>query len=138
MAVMTFDAPVSIRRVPGTVRSRPEALARPARQPGPARPVARPLARPRLTARGRRLVGLVLLLGAAAGVLPALRPAVAGPVNPPPARFTVVAGGDTLWDIALRAAPGTDPRRTVAEIERLNELTSSAVRPGQRLRLPAS
>lgn len=49
-----------------------------------------------------------------------------------------VAAGDTLWDLAAGVtAPGEDVRSTVDRIEDLNGLTSSALRPGQVLLLPA-
>ncbi len=50
----------------------------------------------------------------------------------------VVRPGDTLWGIAGRAEPGTDPRPTVRRILELNGLPDDAiVQPGQRLRVPA-
>jgi LysM repeat protein len=50
---------------------------------------------------------------------------------------TVVVGpGDTLWDIARQAAPGVDPRVTVARIVELNALDGSVIRQGQELLLP--
>lgn len=48
-----------------------------------------------------------------------------------------VAPGDTLWDIASRRYPGTDVRRKVVEIQRLNGLEGATIRPGQRLKVPA-
>lgn len=49
-----------------------------------------------------------------------------------------VAAGDTLWDLAAEVtAPGEDVRATIDRIEDLNGLTSSALRPGQLLLLPA-
>lgn len=47
-----------------------------------------------------------------------------------------VAPGDTLWDIASRRYPGTDLRKKVFDIERLNGLRSPAIEPGQQLRVP--
>ncbi|KAB2346387.1 LysM peptidoglycan-binding domain-containing protein [Actinomadura rudentiformis] len=49
----------------------------------------------------------------------------------------VVEPGETLWDIAARHAPDSDPRRTVDRIIDLNSLSSPVVQPGQQLRLPA-
>jgi hypothetical protein len=49
----------------------------------------------------------------------------------------VVERGDTLWDIASRMAPGSDPRPIVDQIKQLNGLDDSRLSVGQRLRLPA-
>jgi LysM repeat protein len=57
---------------------------------------------------------------------------------PPPARTVVVEPGETLWDIASAADPGTDPRVVVERIIDLNGLAGDpTVQPGQELRLPA-
>ena len=50
----------------------------------------------------------------------------------------VVEQGDTLWRVAVRAVPDTDPRRTVDEIMELNGLESSLITPGQSLLVPVS
>lgn len=49
---------------------------------------------------------------------------------------TVVRPGDTLWSIALRAAPGRDPFVTINEIRQLNDIDDYTVHPGQTLVLP--
>lgn len=48
----------------------------------------------------------------------------------------VVRRGDTLWDIARRVNPGTDPRKTIYEIKKLNQLDSVNLQPGQILLIP--
>jgi nucleoid-associated protein YgaU len=49
----------------------------------------------------------------------------------------VVRSGDTLWDIAVAAAPaGSDVRDAVEDIKRINGLTSSLIMPGQVLIVP--
>jgi LysM repeat protein len=56
----------------------------------------------------------------------------------PPAQQTVVVQrGDTIWSLASRHYPDSDPRARVDQIERLNHLDGPDVRPGQRLQLPA-
>ncbi|WP_395963210.1 LysM peptidoglycan-binding domain-containing protein [Actinomadura sp. 6N118] len=56
----------------------------------------------------------------------------------PAHRQTVtVEPGETLWDIAARHAPESDPRRTVDRIIDVNSLSGPVVQPGQQLRLPA-
>ncbi len=100
-----------------------------AAEPRPAAPV-------RLTRRGRVVLVLLALgllflafgLGRATG-------ADAGATVPLTRRTVVVQPGETLWQIARRAAPGADPRVTVGRIQRLNDLRDT-VQPGQRLTLP--
>lgn len=88
----------------------------------------------RLTRRGRVVVVLaavLALLGLGAGG----RAAFAGG-HGSAAPTVVVAPGDTLWDIAVRAEPRADPRRVVARIVEINGLPDVIVEPGERLELP--
>lgn len=57
----------------------------------------------------------------------------------PPARTAtyVVRPGDTLWSIAVRVSPGSDPRRVVDQIARANHVDATGLVPGQALLLPA-
>ena len=93
----------------------------------------------RLTRRGRLAVLVLLLLAAfAAGTLLGARSAAVplGP-EPEPTRMVTVQPGQTLWDIASRAAPGTDLREVVEEIVRVNSLSSAGdLQIGQRLSVP--
>jgi hypothetical protein len=107
-----------------------------------ARPAAARSPRPapaRLTRRGRLLVTVVLLVVAvgAAVLLGGGAPALAGTDRPTVthARVTVLPG-QTLWQIAERAAPGSDPRETVQRILDLNGLQTSQVEAGTALLLP--
>jgi hypothetical protein len=54
-----------------------------------------------------------------------------------PAASVVVQPGDTLWSIATRVAPRTDPRVTVQRIIDRNGLPDAAVEAGQVLVLPS-
>lgn len=47
-----------------------------------------------------------------------------------------VEKGDTLWAIARRHYPNTDPRRPITEIQKLNSLKTSQIYAGQTLYLP--
>jgi LysM repeat protein len=47
-----------------------------------------------------------------------------------------VAPGDTLWSIAERVAPNTDPRAEVAALQKRNGLTGVDLVPGEVLRIP--
>jgi LysM repeat protein len=48
-----------------------------------------------------------------------------------------VQPGETLWSIAQRVAPGSDPRDTVARIVAMNDLSDSSVVAGQQIFVPA-
>jgi LysM domain len=88
----------------------------------------------RLTRRGVVvLAGVTALIALALLVLArASAPHDAGSVRP--ASSVTVQAGDTLWSIASVVAPTRDPREVVAELMRLNRLTSSDVAAGQQLR----
>ena len=91
----------------------------------------------RLTRRGRAVVlGLLVLVAslASAVLFTTASRAEEVPAGPPPT--IVVRPGDTLWDIAARELPAGDGQRAVAELRRLNGLSSSVVRPGDVLILP--
>jgi LysM domain len=97
----------------------------------------------RLTRRGRVvLVALAAALILAAGVLLAAAGAQAANGGAAPAvaergmtRVTVMPG-QTLWSIAMRAAPASDPRVVVQRIVDDNALRSTAIQPGERLWVP--
>jgi LysM repeat protein len=109
-----------------------------------ARPAARPSVGPatgvRLTIRGRRVVAAVSALALMAAVFVtviAVRAALTRPLVPASAPAAVtVHPGDTLWSIAQRIAPQSDPRAVVAALRGSNHLPSSTVRVGQHLRVP--
>ena len=107
----------------GTTLERPAAPARPA---------------VRLTRRGRLLVTLTLLLVAvaAAVLLTGGASALAGTDRPVTHEQVTVLPGQTLWEIAQRAAPAADPRDTVQAILDLNGLQTSQVQAGTALLLP--
>jgi hypothetical protein len=98
-------------------------------------PVTR--SRLRLTRRGRVVLMVLPTLLALSGVLLASAPGVAeASPRVEPARTVVVGTGDSLWTIAERVAPHTDPRLTVAALERANGLTDGRVAAGATLVLP--
>ena len=133
MSTMTVSA--------GLVR-RPRAARRPtASATLPVGPVVPARRAAHLTRRGRLLVTALtlLLLVAAAVVLTGGMPATAGTDRPTAvtAQRVTVAPGETLWQIAERVAPGTDPRETVARILDLNGLQTAQVQVGTALLLPS-
>ena len=91
----------------------------------------------RLSARGRRLIVAVAILGAGALGMVGGRAVAA---TEEPAQRTVeviVAPGESLWTMAQRvAAPGEDLRDVVREIQRLNQMESVDLRSGDALLLP--
>jgi len=48
----------------------------------------------------------------------------------------VVQPGDTLWTLAETVDTSGDPRGVVADIKAANQLSSSAIQPGQVLSIP--
>lgn len=119
MTAMTFDTPL-----------------RPSRSASPVLVSAAPRRSVRLTRRGR----LLLLLAFATLLLVAFSlgrtSADAGSAPAVPRPVTVVQPGETLWAIARRVAPGTDPRATIARLTDLNDLGARPIVAGQRLLLP--
>jgi LysM repeat protein len=95
----------------------------------------------RLTRRGRFLLrGLVVLaalLVTAVTVLALARPALAADPSGSGPAVHVVQPGESLWEVARVVAPAADPRDTVLQIADLNDLSSSAVTPGQELVVPS-
>jgi nucleoid-associated protein YgaU len=92
----------------------------------------------RLTARGRRLVAvLVLALGVA---MVTLGDAVLGGdedgLELMGTTSVVVERGDTLWSIARSVAGDRDVREVIDGIQGLNRLDGAEITPGQILRLP--
>ncbi|MFM1992571.1 MAG: hypothetical protein RL600_399 [Actinomycetota bacterium] len=50
--------------------------------------------------------------------------------------YITVSAGQTLWDLAEQVAPNTDPQDWMQDVVNLNGLTSTDLKPGQRLALP--
>ena len=61
-----------------------------------------------------------------------------GAEQPVVQRAIVVEPGDTVWAIAVRAAPGRDPRPLADAIERANAVDPGRLVPGQVLVVPAA
>jgi hypothetical protein len=55
-----------------------------------------------------------------------------------PQRMAVVrvGAGETIWDVAARVAPQSDPRAVVDRIRKLNGLADTEVAPDQQLQVP--
>jgi LysM repeat protein len=87
----------------------------------------------RLTRRGRAVVVMVVLALMVLGgfLLGQSSSQAAGH----PAKVTVEAG-ETLWSVASRVAPNSDPRVEVAKIQAFNHLVTPSVEAGQQLLVP--
>ena len=100
----------------------------------------------RLTRRGRRVVWAFAVLLLVAVLTPVLLALASGAQAanhglPPSAvqasmRHIVVKPGQSLWSIALSAAPQADPRTVIQQIMEFNALGSQVVVPGESLWVP--
>lgn len=50
--------------------------------------------------------------------------------------YVTVKAGDSLWGLAERHAPQSDPREWVSKVAQLNNLSDSGLQAGQRLAIP--
>jgi Tfp pilus assembly protein FimV len=92
----------------------------------------------RTRVRRRRLVVLFAAIGLV-GVLsgPVAHAVGVGGTPPASARRTyVVRSGDTLWSIATRFEPSTDPRVVIDAITSANSVDPGALVPGRQLSIP--
>ena len=89
----------------------------------------------RTRVRRRLAVTLVVASIGAAWAVPAARALGSGSEPVSSSRY-VVRPGDTLWSIAERVSPGTDPRPVVDAIASANGVDPGLLVPGQTLVLP--
>jgi hypothetical protein len=101
------------------------------------RPEVRRPGRLRLTRRGRVVVVLValvlLVLGFSVGRVSSQ---AAGNARGHAVHTVTVRAGETLWQIARRVSPQSDPRVVVWQLEQVNHLSDGRVLAGQQLVLP--
>jgi hypothetical protein len=88
----------------------------------------------RLTRRGVAVVAAAVLAVGVAVIWVAWLSAPVAPAAVRPVGNVVVSSGDSLWSIALRVAPGRDPRAEVDTLMRLNHLGNTDLAVGQVLR----
>ena len=50
--------------------------------------------------------------------------------------YVTISSGQTLWALAEQLAPNADPQDWMQEVVNINGLTSTDLKPGQRLALP--
>ena len=145
MSTIAITAPLSRPRRSSAALTRPTSVQTPlavrSRQHsaavGPAMP-ARTSAPLQLTARGRAVLLLLLLVVALVGSLATGAVSLAGTsMTAVPVRYVTVEAGQNLWAIAAEVAPNVDRRETIAQIRELNALASSALQAGQQIAVPA-
>jgi LysM repeat protein len=54
-----------------------------------------------------------------------------------PLTVVTVSSGETLWQLAGKIAPNSDPRDVISDVMNVNQLTSSDLYPGEQLKVPA-
>lgn len=95
----------------------------------------------RLTRRGRAVLGTLAALPLIFGLAVfgfSNSPASAGDASTSTGQlsYVTVANGESLWSIAESVAPSRDPRDVVADIVKLNGLSSANVPAGTSIALP--
>ncbi|GAA3596475.1 hypothetical protein GCM10022198_20450 [Klugiella xanthotipulae] len=94
----------------------------------------------RLTNRGRvvlvGVIALLLTLVALSGILFMSGSAIASSAPSQGLTYITVNSGDSLWGLAQRLAPSSDPRDVISDILSLNRLDSSDLEAGQELAIP--
>jgi hypothetical protein len=81
----------------------------------------------------RRLFGISAVLIVVAILMLGFTPASPGASRP---HHYTVRSGDTLWAIAARNYPNSDPRDAVYQIEQANHLGPAGLVAGERILLP--
>jgi hypothetical protein len=91
-----------------------------------------------MTRRGRMVISTVVASAViAVGLLFAGPGAQAGGEAGTDAPVYTVLAGETLWSIATELAPRQDPRITIDQLMRANNLRTAEIRPGDVLLLPS-
>jgi LysM repeat protein len=91
-----------------------------------------------ITRRGRMVISSVIAAGViAVGLLVASPGAQAGAEASDTTPVYTVLAGETLWSIAQELAPAQDPRVTIEQLMRTNNLRTAAIAPGDVLLLPS-
>ena len=124
---------------PPAVRTRPRPAHRTPLPPAPVPPAPAPPAAARLPApRTGRMVALLATVAVTFGVVAGLSRLgqSADPAIPERTAVIRVGAGETVWDVAARVAPRSDPRAVVERIRQLNGLTAAEVVPDQQLQVP--
>jgi len=89
-----------------------------------------------LTTRGRRLLALLALIPLVITMALSGQHQASATGTAPTSRQVVVHSGESLWDIAVRVDPKSDPRQTMWDIKLLNHMSDSRLDAGQALIVP--
>jgi hypothetical protein len=97
----------------------------------------------RITRRGRLVlttlvVGPLVAIGAIAGINATSAVATSADSAVVEFDYLTINAGESLWQVAERIAPASDPRDVIADIVSLNQMRTSSVEAGQRLAIPAA
>jgi hypothetical protein len=87
---------------------------------------------------GVALVAASAVVVVALGVLARVAEPASAPVRPPAPVVVTAGAGETVWDVAVRVAPGRPGAEVAAVAERIvadNALRSVRLEPGQVLRV---
>ncbi|RUQ87881.1 LysM peptidoglycan-binding domain-containing protein [Labedella gwakjiensis] len=100
-------------------------------------------ARLRITRRGRLVltslvVGPLVAVGVIAGVSATSAIATSSSSAVVEFDYLTINSGESLWQVAERIAPASDPRDVIADIVSLNQMSTSSVEPGQRIAIPTA
>jgi len=103
------------------------------------RPARSARSRLRLTPRGRAVLLFLIGMPIALWLLVAQLNggAATGSLEGGSVQIVMVEPGESLWSIAERVAPGSDPRDVIDAIVAFNHLGSADVMAGQQLGVPA-
>ncbi|HWK21179.1 MAG TPA: LysM peptidoglycan-binding domain-containing protein [Microbacteriaceae bacterium] len=106
---------------------------------GAPRPARSARSRLRLTPRGRAVLLFLIGMPIALWLLVAQLNggAATGSLEGGSVQIVMVEPGESLWSIAERVAPGSDPRDVIDAIVAFNHLGSADVMAGQQLGVPA-
>ena len=89
-----------------------------------------------LTTRGRRVLAILALVPMVITMVLTGQHQASATGTAPTSKQIVVHSGESLWDIAVRVNPDSDPRQTMWDIKLLNHMTDSRLDAGQALIVP--
>lgn len=91
----------------------------------------------RLSRRGKQVRTAILLAIIITGANAFISNAQAANETPSSSfQYVTIHSGETLWQLAEKYSPNTDPRDFIQNVVSLNQLKTSVVTPGQKIALP--